>query len=564
MAALALLPALIYLYVSWLTTSNTPYGDGYIQSLFTVLYWQEGGSLSEQISNTWWTYFQNRAVFSKLITLLLYAIQGSVDLRVEGLFSNTMLVMLVVLVAFSCYQHKLPAYNILFAALMILSIYSWTITTWPECALFYFSTLTLSFLTFILLDLTQARVLAAVICSWLATFTMANGLLAIVIGSLIVLYNHTYRNHYTRPQLALWIAGAIVGLFLHLATMNVFSTELFGAKSLQDSFINVSGRLVDFIESIGAAPFFPNEHRKEKIALGAIILVTTVVLLISRQSWRNPAIVGLLLFNTGTIFLTSLFRYSAGNNDGYQIFTATNYAALFVIATPHIKPKNWLIPALLLLMAISFNLNALIENLPKMITKKQQATQELQEILIGKNKRSNDWYGTLLREAISSNIYTPLQAHDDLPIARTIQRMSSCPNNTQSITGNLTTQTKESAFAIQADIQLPATYFAHVPQLLLCGENQHYRIKLNSKNLTEQKNGSQLTILLDKRSIITGQYHLLIDTGNQRQALPDTLIMPTVNPWEPNNKDCKIMRFFSRWKAFEPLVNHYCSGLTPQ
>lgn len=558
MAALALLPAFTYIYISWLTTSNTPYGDGYIQSLFTVIHWKDGNSLGEQLSNTWWTYFQNRAVFPKFITLLLYAIQGSIDLRVEGLFSNTTLVILIALIAISCHQYKLPAYNILLAALMILSVYSWTITTWPECALFYFSTLTFSFLTFLLLDLTQARVLAAVICSWLATFTMANGLLAIVIGSLLVLYNHGYRNRYTRLQLAIWIIGATGGFLLHLTTMNVFSTELFGAKSLQDSFINVSGRMVDFVESIGAAPFFPNEYRKGKIALGAIILVTTTALLMSPKSWRNPAIICLLLFNTGTIFITSLFRYSAGGNDGYQIFTATNYAAIFAIASSHIDQKDWRIPALLIAMSIAFNTNALATNLPRMIEKKQKFTQELQAMLIGNDRKSNGWSGVLLRESISKNIYSPLQKHDDLPIARAIQNIDNCPENTQPTNGQLQTQTKNDAFALQADIPLPAAHFEQTPQLLLCGEPHNYRITLNKKNETRHENFSQLTVLLDKRAIAAGEYRVLIETNTQLFVAQGTLTVSTIAPWARNPKDCKAVRFFSRWKAFDPLIQHYC------
>ncbi|MEZ5435527.1 MAG: hypothetical protein R3E67_02680 [Pseudomonadales bacterium] len=557
MAALALLPAFTYIYISWLTTSNTPYGDGYIQSLFTVIHWKDGNSLGEQLSNTWWTYFQNRAVFSKFITLLLYAIQGSIDLRVEGLFSNTTLVILIALIAISCHQYKLPAYNILLAALMILSVYSWTITTWPECALFYFSTLTFSFLTFLLLDLTQARVLAAVICSWLATFTMANGLLAIIIGSLLVLHNHGYRNRYTRLQLAIWIIGAIGGFLLHLTTMNVFSTELFGAKSLQDSFINVSGRMVDFVESIGAAPFFPNEYRKGKIVLGAIILVTTTALLMSPKSWRNPAIIGLLLFNTGTIFLTSLFRYSAGGNDGYQIFTATNYAALFAIASSHIDRKDWRIPVLLIIMAVTFNANALIKNLPKMLEKKQQASTELQQLLLNSDIRANSWESVLLRDAISADIYRPLQNHDSLPIAQTLQSIANCPPPKNSA-GKLQINTNERVVALNADIQLPEIPESTSMQLFLCGTNQNYKITLNKTNINPQSKNT-LTVLLDKRKILPDTYSVIADTGNQQLVLPEPLTIATTNPWMPNPQDCKSVRFFAQWKAFSPFVEHYCT-----
>lgn len=558
MIALASLPAIAYLYVSWLTTSNTPYGDGYIQSLFTVLYWQEGSTLSEQLSNTWWTYFQNRAVFSKFITLLLYAIQGAIDLRIEGLFSNSMLVALVALITLSCYQHRAPAYTSLVASLMILSVYSWTITTWPECALFYFPTLTFSFLTFLLLDLTQARVLAAVICSWLAMFTMANGLLAVVAGSAILLYNHTYHRRYTRSQLAIWVIGAFAGIILHLTTMNVFSTELFGAKSVRESFIDIPSRLVDFVESMGAAPFFPNEYREGKITLGAIILATIAVLLASPRSWKNSAMVGLLLFSTGTIFLTSLFRYSAGGNDGYQIFTATNYAALFVIASSHINRRDRRIPALLVIAAIAFNANALIGNLPKMIEKKQRATVELQELLLSSGKRANSWEGVLLRHAISADIYRPLQNHDSLPIAQALQPIENCPQPKDSY-GKLQAETNDMAAALQAEIQLSETLKFNSPQLFLCGSNKKYKITLGAAANLNIHQANTLTILLDKRKITPDNYRVVVSTGNFEFILPEQLSVTAITPWHPNQKDCKAVRFFARWKAFSPFVEYYCS-----
>ncbi len=556
-ALLALSVGALYLYTIWLTTSNTPYGDGYIQAFFTVLHWQDGHTLFEKISNTWWTYFQHRAVFTKTITLLLYAISDSIDLHIEGLISNIMLVILVGLIAYSCAQHKLPAFCSFITALLVLTVYPWSVSTWPECALFYFSTLTFAFLSFLLLDLPRPQILAASICCWLSAFTMANGLLTVITGSLVVIFNHICHQRYSRLQIAFWFASAASCLLVYVATMNVFSTDLFGAKSIHDSFINVSGRLLDFVESMGAVPFFPHEYRTGKIALGALMLTIIAALLVSRRSWKNPAIIGLLLFNTGTIFITSLFRYSAGDNDGYQIFTATNYAAIFTVASLHIRHDNWRIPAMTLLMAITFNINALWFNFSKMLSKQEKLTGDLQEFLVTGKPNTKHWLDVILHDAIDKNIYRPLQSHSRLPIAQSIQKIDGCQSANER-KGSLQSYTGMKSFSTKIDIRLPAATASQQMQMQLCSNSHSYLIDLSAINSKKDALNIYLTVLLDKRTIAGGQYLVQINTGKSLLVLPEPLTITPVEPWGRADKDCKAMQFVSRWKAFEPLINHYC------
>lgn len=557
---LALLIGALYLGVMWSFTSNTPYGDGYIQAFFTVIHWQEGTSLLEKISNTWWTYFQHRAVFTKTITLLMYTLFGSLDLHIEGLLSNAMLVLLIGCIAYSCYQHKIPAYSIAISALLILTVYPWSVSTWPECALFYFSTIVFSFLSLVLLDLPRPKIVAASFFCWLAAFTMANGLLTIIIGSIVIGFNHIIHRRYTRTQLILWFVSAAGCLIVHLATMNVFSTDLFGAKTVQESFINVGGRFIDFLASLGAAPFPPKEYRLEKIVLGTFTLVISCALLLSKKSRKSPAIVGLLLFSTGTIFITSLFRYSAGDNDGYQIFTTTNYAAILLLASIHIRSSRWQIPCVLLLTAVLFNLNALWMNTSKITNKQNKLVEELQFFLVTGKSNTKHWLDVILREALEKNIYRPLQSHSLLPIAQEIQAISKC-DTAVSIQGILETQTGEKSFALLATIQLPERNIDTPPQVLLCNDQQSYRITLSEKNLSQKNQDSSLKLLLDKRAIDAGEYRIQIHTKAAQFSLPTPITIKPVAPWDRADKDCKTMQFVARWPAFKPLIDHYCKPI---
>ncbi|HNE26568.1 MAG TPA: hypothetical protein PLH12_05450, partial [Pseudomonadales bacterium] len=233
------------------------------------------------------------------------------------------------------------------------------------------------------------------------------------------------------------------------------------------------------------------------------------------------------------------------------------YAALFVIASSHINRRDWRIPALLVIAAIAFNANALIGNLPKMIEKKQGATVELQELLLNSGKRANAWEGVLLRHAISADIYRPLQNHDSLPIAQALLPIENCPQPKDSY-GKLKTETNDMVAALNVEIQLSGILKLNSPQLFLCGSNKKYKITLGAANLNTHQTNT-LTILLDKRKITPDTYRVVISTGNFELILPEQLSVTAINPWHPNQKDCKAARFFARWKAFSPFVEYYCS-----
>ncbi|HSC76030.1 MAG TPA: hypothetical protein VLB90_07340 [Pseudomonadales bacterium] len=566
-ASMAMLPAIVYMAVIWRTTANTPQGDGYIASIFAVLYYLDADSLFEKISHTLWTYFQHRAVLTKIAVLSEYAILGHLDMHILCFFGNLMLCVLVYLIARNILQHALPTYSMLIASLMILSIYSWSVATWPLCTYFYYGTTMFAFACFYLLDLPRPHIFLAAVCSWLAAFTMANGLLSIVIGSLIVIYHQHYNKRYSSLQLQFWSASVIGCLAVHFATMNVFSTDLYGAKSIEESFINLSGRAIDFLESMGAAPFFPDENRYGKIVLGCTILATmaaiTVSIATSRKQPVSPAIFGLMLFSTGTLFLTSLFRYSAGGNDGYQFFTATNMAAIFVIATGQIDHKRHrFLPPLMLITALLFNLNALISNHGKMLQHRNSMTKALESSLLIDKPDNTSWVDVITYEGMARNIYTPLQSHQALKIPTAVNTLEQCPVSNTQAAGNITSTTSAEAFAMKVSLTLPTQSIHDNVALVLCGQ-KNYRLTLSSINLdTDNKNGMTMDVLLDKREYEHATYRAYLQNGPAVMALPELLTIPAAELHDRRTFDCQIMKnTFTFKKGFYPIIEYYCQNI---
>lgn len=561
LALLAGLPVIAYLASTWAGSANTPQGDGYIQSIFTVLFFLDGNTLADSISNTWWTYFQHRAIASKLLTLSLYAGSGELELQWLGIVGNLCLGIMVWLIALNIRLHGLPAWLAAVTGLLTLNLYSWSVSTWPECTFFYYLTLVLVFGCFYSLDREKPCITAAIACSWLATFNMANGVLSLVAGSLIVGWNQYHTQRYSRRQILAWAAACIACLALYLSTINVFSTDLYGAKSVQESFTGIPARLVDFLESMGAAPFAPGEYRPWKIVLGCFTLVWLAIALLQRTSYRSPAVVALLLFSTGTIFITSLFRYSAGSNDGYQIFTCINFACLFILSMGHVAPARAtkLLP-LLLLAALAFNLNALARNLPAAIQKHEKMASALEHFLTAGNTDAMQWHNMFLQAAISQDIYRPLQSHRLLPVAARVAEMADCPATSGQLASTLDTQTAPTAFAIRLALgSREAAFAAATPSLLLCSDGNHYRIKPGRQALpANPANGGRLTLLLDKRRFAPGQYRVLLAMDGNVFDTSQALTIDSIAPYEKHREDCQSVHWAAPQKAFAPLREYFC------
>ena len=564
-AAMAMLPAILYLVVIWATTANTPQGDDYVQTIFAVAHYLDAPTFTDKVQNTLWTYFQHRAVFSKILTLSTYFILGHIDLHIICFLGNLTLCLMVYMVARSIVQHRLPIYGMLIASLMILSFYSWSVAIWPICSVFYYSALLLAFTCFYLLDQPQPKIFAAAICSWLAAFTYANGLLSIVIGSLIVIFNQHNDKRYSSSQLLLWSSSVIGCLAVHFSTMNVFSTDLYGGKSVEDSFTDLSARAVDFLESMGAAPFFPNGNRAGKITLGCIILTAMAALLTSKKSFKSPAIIGLMLFSTGTTLLTSLFRYSAGENDGYQTFTAINMACMFIIGSSSISTRNSrIIAPLLLIMALAFNANAFIANVSKMQESRQTMTDHLEKFLLTGNSDLEEWSDVILYEGMARDIYRPLQLHQSLKIPTDVQTLDQCPSQNTQTKGSFTSSSTATAFAMQIAITLSPQHTSDDLALVLCGE-KNYRLLLDSNNITiNDSSNVKLEALIDKRQYDHSTYQAFLQNGASTITLTEPLTIPAIELNNKQSDDCNVMqKILSLKKVFQPFVTHYCQNNLP-
>jgi hypothetical protein len=416
LVALACVAPLFYLTTIWSYTSNIPSDDDYIVSLFSIVRFVHADTWHEKLSAITWTYMQHRGIYGKIIYVIDYFLTGKQNFHLQVMLGNLSLCVILFLLSRSIVQYKMPLYGIPLSSFLIFSFYAWTVSVWPGGSIWYFGTIMWALACFYAIDAEKPQILIACFCSWLATYTFANGILSIPVASLLLLYNQYQSHHqnapgkkrYSNAQLILWFGSGLVCLAVYFSTINLFSTDLYGAKTLEQSFINVPGRLLDFVESVGAVTFPTGGDRTGKILFGTLILVAILLLLISRKFLTSPAIVAFWAFNFGTLFVTSLFRYSAGGNPGYQIFSCINLATLLIMASGAVKFKSGSpVPALLLLLAIAFNLQGMNLNLEKMQDNHREADSWLANAIAAHDFSPNEWKGGIVIDAIDEGIYTP-------------------------------------------------------------------------------------------------------------------------------------------------------------
>lgn len=417
MTSLALVAPVFYLVIVWFYTANCPVSDDHIVSLFSILRFTHADNWHDKLSAITWTYMQHRGIYGKIIYLIDYVITGKQNFHMQAMLGNSSLCIVLFLLTRSIIRHQLPLYCIPLCSFLIFSFYAWTVTVWPGGSIWYFGTIMWALACFCAIDAEKPKILVACFCSWLSAYTFANGILVIPVATLLLLYNQYFSRpeyvsgptkRYTTAQMALWFVSAMVCCIVYVSTINLFSTDLYGAKTLEQSFVNVPGRLLDFVESVGAVPFPTGDDRSGKILFGAIILAGTLAVLSSGKFMASPAITAFWAFNLTTLFTTSLFRYSAGGNPGYQIFTSINLAMVLVMASGAWPPKPASrIPALLLALSIAVNLQGTHLNLENIRQNRQQSDSWLAHAVATRDFSPEEWKGGLVMDAIAAGIYAP-------------------------------------------------------------------------------------------------------------------------------------------------------------
>nr|WP_295922599.1 hypothetical protein [uncultured Dyadobacter sp.] len=326
---------------------NFPFYDDFENIVQFILRFRESSGMWDKLLLLFEQNFEHRVLFSKLVTLLQYALTGQVNIRWLIVLGNVSLLGIAALF-YTFYREQklsLPALFAICCLLFQVQHYEDTIS-WATCSLQHAPCICFSLWSFHL-ALKRERPYASAALALLALFSSANGLAAILIWLFITWLVFPQRKSALYPTILLTVVTAV-----HLATLTIHSGSL-----LHNAFSSVLPKFLLLLSFSGQLADPRLFGRSYSVLLGAWTILPLLIVVmqalrrkqhtISHLQWLCAAGIGALLF---VAFLIVFARGEEPDHIGYQMDRYKIYAALFgVLAVgfydayaDHLKAGVWL------------------------------------------------------------------------------------------------------------------------------------------------------------------------------------------------------------------------------
>lgn len=523
-----------------------PHNDEYFMVNFLLLEVRQSSSLLQIIDSLWWTYIQHRMLIPKAWYLLLDSLPTAhywTGMLAVGAFFQVALAWLCYLCARR--ETALPAMSALtIVTLWTLAPYSTPLFVFPMPQYAYTQVMALSLAAIYCLSAPRPRLLAAILLMWAATFTFGNGLFVVVIGTLIAIYRHIVLRDLPRPMLLGWLAASALLTAVYLANMNVFSEDLFGAKTVDNTFSDMTQRSLDFLASFGAIPVLAHNWFAFKVALGSSLLLLTLYLVWRDRHQLPLALAGGILFCIMSLFASSLFRYSAATNPGYQNLTALFQLLLLLWLLRHTStPKR---TVAIVLCSLLIFVNAAVLNTHAIRQEIARDADLIRTALLDTLKEER-WKKLMLDESRRQQLFAPAL---DARLLQTRLITAICPPHDAtrppalSLDELLLNRPNAQVFAIDRSALAPQ---AHV---FVCGTQQAWRV---------EPLADSTLLLLDKQALLNQELQLVIGLNGQYQASARfTLTDPL--PLTPLRlqRECQQFAFLDEIKSMHRVRDYFC------
>lgn len=183
--ALALVAAAGYVTLFYLWRINTPYQDDFNDILRFLWRFQEAMSGEERLRILLEPQGNHRTAASRLVYLLLFNLQGTIDFVSLSLAANLALPVLCLLYSLVLFKGENRALSLAVAALLILSPRAYTLLHWPMTAFHFYYLLLYAALAMMLLQCRRPWAFpVAMLMAAAASFTSAGGQTVWIVGAL--------------------------------------------------------------------------------------------------------------------------------------------------------------------------------------------------------------------------------------------------------------------------------------------------------------------------------------------------------------------------------------------
>ncbi len=371
--AVTLVPVAVFFTLVGLFSVNIPYNDDYETVLGFMNDYVSASQFNRRFDLIVQPWNEHRIVFSRLITIVLYRIAGHIDFRTMILVGNTGLLM-VISALFYLFSRKNMKRGIYFLPAVLLFFqpsYNENIL-FGMAALANFFVLGFGFLSIAILSPDNKAPRSVLLpvsltLSLLSYYTQANGILYLVIGLALLLYQKRYREgvvwfvvsaaafaFYSLYQTPLALASPKTIDFPYISRMALYFFSFIG---------NVFGISAGGFYASGGPSFLTVISGILPIAGGIFVCGYFIFLTVRRYDRTNPVIYALFVL----LFLTAAgAAYSRGSSYGvaqaltsrYRVVTILFYILgyLSLLDIVRNKPLEKKVFALALSLSLVYNL----------------------------------------------------------------------------------------------------------------------------------------------------------------------------------------------------------------
>lgn len=323
--SLALLPLFVLGSLFQKYAINVPHWDDHALKAF-ILFWEESGSLWQNLKKLFSQHNEHRIVFTRLVTFFIYIFKGTIDYKSMMIVGNlTLLGTYFVWFKSTIGLSDIRTILLAIGSLLLFTFGLYENFYWGMASLQNFGVIFFAFLSFFLFSFQKVSLPAkeptrdiyfilALFFAFTAVFTSGNGLIVPIIGMLILLFQQRFRH------LAIAAGVAFVIFFFYWLTFESRTdlNQSIPDKSLRDILYRtllLSGSLTDTLE------IFPQIRNGMSILVGTIALLIAVFFclrlpyqaLLQKYKPIPPAyllLAAMALFVIGTILGTVLARFA--------------------------------------------------------------------------------------------------------------------------------------------------------------------------------------------------------------------------------------------------------------
>lgn len=318
---LAILPVVVFYWFVFKFSQNIPLVDDFDAILDFFIKFFQSVSLKEKLVLLFSQHNEHRLVIDRIIALLVYYINNSLDFKILIIIGNLSLLGLAVII-FQCFKQKkdkflyfLPVVFLLFQPQYTGSIY-WAISALQNLLVLLFVSLTIYFID----DKRRSFFVLAIVFAVLSAFTNGNGLFVF----LIILGILMYRRRFHDALLWLFVTILVFAVYFHGYIMPEH-------KQYYIDFSNMGQAVIYFFAFIGSSvslnfPIFKimlSGFSEAQITIlisviGVIILLYSIFLIKNKYYKKNIKISAFFVFLFVCALSAALMRPGHGLTQAFS------------------------------------------------------------------------------------------------------------------------------------------------------------------------------------------------------------------------------------------------------